>query len=67
MVLQYVEHEGSITRRAAAELCKVSSDQAKAILSRLRRRGDLQLLETKRRAHYVLPGREGLASQDEEL
>ncbi len=35
MVLQFVEKHGRITRREAAELCVLSSDQAKRLLDRL--------------------------------
>ena len=41
MVLQYVEKHGRITRREAAELCRVSSDQAKRLLDRLVKAGRL--------------------------
>jgi ATP-dependent DNA helicase RecG len=39
MVLQYVEKHGRITRREAAELCRVGTPQAYRLLDRLASRG----------------------------
>lgn len=39
MVLQYVEKHGRITRREAAELCRISSPQAYRLLDRLEKQG----------------------------
>ena len=39
MVLQYVEKHGRITRREAAELCRISGPQAYRLLNRLVRQG----------------------------
>jgi len=41
MILQYVETYGRITRREAAELCKISSTQAKRLLAKLCAQGRL--------------------------
>lgn len=58
MVMTYVERHGSITRREAAELCQLDSNQARGLLQRLRRAGKLDLVGERRRAHYVLAHRE---------
>jgi ATP-dependent DNA helicase RecG len=52
MVLQYVRKHGRITRREAADLCRVSSDQAKLLLSRLLRKEKLEPHGQKRGAWY---------------
>ncbi len=41
MVLQYVEKHGRITRREAAQLCRIASHQARDLLARLCIRGKL--------------------------
>ena len=41
MVLQYVQKHGRITRREAAELCRISGDQAYRLLNRLAGEGRL--------------------------
>ncbi|MEN3026936.1 MAG: hypothetical protein ABDH31_04400 [Chlorobiota bacterium] len=41
MILQYVEKHGRITRREAAELCKLNSLQAKRLLAKLSAQGKL--------------------------
>lgn len=41
MVLQYVDKHGRITRREAAELCRIASHQARDLLARLSARGEL--------------------------
>jgi ATP-dependent DNA helicase RecG len=53
MVLQYVEKHGRITRREAAELCQLSADQAKRVLVKLVKRGDLLPLGQRKGAYYV--------------
>ncbi len=53
MVLQYVQAHGRITRREAAELCQVSSLQARYLLSRLTKRGRLALRGSRRGAFYA--------------
>jgi ATP-dependent DNA helicase RecG len=39
MVLQYVEKHGRISRREAAELCKITGSQAYRLLDRLAEQG----------------------------
>lgn len=55
MVLSYVDQYGSITRRKAAELCRLGSDQARVLLRRLVGAGQLELRGERRTAHYVKP------------
>ena len=52
MVLQYVEKHGRITRSEAAELCQLSSPQARNLLTRLAREGKLTRHGVKRGAFY---------------
>ena len=52
MVVQFVEKHGRITRREVAELCKLSSAQARTLLGRLTRQGVLALRGSKRGAYY---------------
>lgn len=59
MVLTYVEGNGSISRREAAELCQISPSQAGQLLRRLRDAGTLDLVGERRGSRYVLPAREG--------
>lgn len=54
MVLSYVEQHGSIRRNQAADLCRITSLQAKELLRRLRDAGRLAQRGEKRAAHYVL-------------
>lgn len=58
MILAYVAQFGTITRRKAAELCRLSPSQARAVLKRLVDRGDLRLVGERRGAHYVTALRE---------
>ena len=53
MVLQYVEKHGRITRKEAAELCRIASSQAKRVLMRLAKSGHLTLHGRKRGAYYT--------------
>jgi len=53
MVLQYVEKHGRITRKEAAELCRIASHQARDLLTRLVGRGDLEMRGAKKGAFYV--------------
>lgn len=55
MVLQYVATHQRITRREAAELCRLSPDQAKRVLSRLVRRGELRMQGERKGAFYTRP------------
>ena len=53
MVLAFVEQYSSIARREAAELCKITSEQAGRLLRRLRDEGKLELVGQKRGSRYV--------------
>ncbi|MGJ9422395.1 RNA-binding domain-containing protein [Aeromicrobium sp. CF3.5] len=53
MILAYVDRFETITRRKAAELCRLSPTQARVVLKRLVERGDLRLVGQRRGAHYV--------------
>lgn len=55
MVLSYVDKWGSITRAKAAELCRLSPQQARLVLRRLVDSGELELRGERRGAHYVRP------------
>ncbi len=55
MVRTYVDKHGSITRREAAELCQLESEQASRLLKRLRREGKLDMEGERRTAVYVAP------------
>ena len=52
MVLQYVEKHGRITRGEAAELCRLSPDQAYRLLTRLTQEGQLVRQGSKKGAWY---------------
>lgn len=52
MILQYVRAHGRITRREAAELCRISPDQAYRLLTRLVQRGALTRYGNKKGALY---------------
>jgi len=53
MALQYVKAYGKITRKQAAELCKISSTQARDLLSRLVKKGILEMHGSKKGAYYT--------------
>ena len=53
MVLQYVDKHGRITRKDAAELCKIGNYQASHLLRRLVARGELTMQGAGRGAGYV--------------
>lgn len=57
MVLQYVEKHGRITRREAAELCRIASHQARDLLGRLVERGELDMRGSKKGAFYTRASR----------
>jgi len=56
MVLQYVAKYGRITRKDAAELCKLENHQAFYLLRRLVARGELTMEGTGRGSGYVAAG-----------
>lgn len=53
MILQYVETHHRITRREAAELCRIGPLEAGRMLRRLASEGKLHLRGQRRGAHYV--------------
>ena len=53
MALQYVKAYGKITRKQAAELCKISSTQARDLLSRLVKKGILEMHGSKKGDYYA--------------
>lgn len=54
MVLSYVRQHGSIKRAEVMELCRLSAEQAKELLTKLRDENRLILQGEKRGSHYVL-------------
>jgi len=55
MILQYIEDNGSITRRVAADLCQIEPYAAGYVLKRMvEKNPDLRLEGTRRWARYVL-------------
>lgn len=61
MMLTFVDRHGSITRREAAELCRITPERASRLLRGLRDEGELELLGHKRSARYVRPNVPGLS------
>jgi len=57
MVLSYVRQHGSIRRNQVADLCRITSLQAKELLRRLRDAGQLAQQGERRAAYYVLATR----------
>lgn len=56
MVLEYLRAHGRITRREIVELCGVTSNQARWLLTRLVRKGEIKMAgEPRRGAYYELP------------
>lgn len=55
MVLQYVDAHGRIQRGEAAELCRISPDQASRLLQKLVSRGDLEMHGKRKGAWYARP------------
>ena len=53
MVLSYVQQHGSVRRAEVAELCRLTSLQAKNLLKRLRESGQLLQRGERRTAYYV--------------
>ncbi len=54
MVLNYVRQHGSVRRGDVADLCRLTSIQARDLLKRLKEAGRLQQKGEKRAAYYVL-------------
>ena len=55
MILQYVEKHGRITRKEAADLCRLAPSQARNLLMRMKNEDRLVLQGARRGAFYVLP------------
>lgn len=55
MVLTYVGKHGSITRSDAAELCRLTPDQASRLLRRMVQQGSLEMTGSRRTARYRSP------------
>lgn len=55
MILQYVDSHDAITRRAAADLCRVPPREARQTLKRLVDRGELVVVGERRTARYERP------------
>jgi ATP-dependent DNA helicase RecG len=53
MVIQYVDTNGRIARREAADLCRLSPPQARGLLARMVDKGVLEMRGRKRGAFYV--------------
>ena len=52
MILQYVASHGRITRAQAADLCQVGPREARAVLEKLVKRGDLAVKGERRGSYY---------------
>ena len=52
MVMTYARRHKSITRREAADLCQIDSEEASRLLRRLRDEGKLVLVGERRGSHY---------------
>ncbi|HET7566191.1 MAG TPA: ATP-binding protein [Gemmatimonadaceae bacterium] len=55
MVLQYVDTHARITRSQAAELCQVGGREARAVLEKLVKRGELVVRGERRGSYYERP------------
>lgn len=55
MVLNYVRQHGQVRRADVIGLCRLTDDQAKDLLKKMKRKGLLVQHETKRAAFYTLP------------
>jgi ATP-dependent DNA helicase RecG len=53
MVLSYIDTHGSIKRADVMELCHVTQDQAYKLLLRLKKRGDIDQIGTRKGAYYI--------------
>lgn len=63
MVLQFAQSHGRITRAEVAQLCRLTSDQAKALLKRLVNKDLLVMTATRRGAYYepkTAPSQKGI-------
>jgi ATP-dependent DNA helicase RecG len=64
MVLSYVRQHGSVRRSDIADLCRLTSIQARDLLKRQRQSGRLQQYGERRAAFYVLGDAEWLGFID---
>jgi ATP-dependent DNA helicase RecG len=55
MILQYVDTHARITRSQAAELCQVGGREARAVLEKLVKRGELVVRGERRGSYYERP------------
>ena len=55
MIFQYVEKHGRVTRKEAADLCRLAPSQARNLLMRMKNGNRLVLQGARRGAFYVLP------------
>lgn len=53
MVLRYVDKNKTITRKQAADLCRISYDQASRILRKLSNNKELKMIGKGRMTHYI--------------
>jgi ATP-dependent DNA helicase RecG len=53
MILQYVAKHKSITRKQAADLCRISYDQASRLLRKLSKNKELKMIGKGRKTHYI--------------
>lgn len=56
LILDTVDRDGRITRSEAAELCGVEPREARTVLERLVKRGELEVRGERRGAHYARSG-----------
>ncbi|MFN8515014.1 MAG: ATP-binding protein [Thermomicrobiales bacterium] len=62
MVLQFTEKHGRISRREVIELCRITENQARHLLDRLVKRGELRRIPAGRASYYVRARLDSLAS-----
>ncbi len=55
VVAEYPRTYGKITRSQTANLCQLTSDEARRMLKRMTDKGSLRLVGTRRTAFYELP------------
>lgn len=65
LILQYVDRHGRITRSQAAELCGVEGREARGVLERLVKRGDLVVRGERRGSYYERSAGGGDGAGDE--
>jgi ATP-dependent DNA helicase RecG len=65
VILQYVDRHGRITRSQAAELCGVEGREARGVLEKLVKRGDLVVRGERRGSYYERSTEDGAAAEVE--